>query len=102
WSLAVLPLSSEYDCRCKRMMSNWRIFPGYRGKVAPEAGTLAEMLKPHAYRSYMVGKWHVTPLTEAGSTGPFDGRPLARGFDRFYGSRDAEVPPSPRARQFEH
>jgi arylsulfatase len=66
-------------------------FPGYRGKIAKEAGTLAEMLKPHSYRSYMVGKWHVTPLTEAGSTGPFDGWPLGRGFDRFYGFMDAET-----------
>ena len=31
-------------------------FPGYRGKIAKEAGTLAEMLRPHAYRNYMVGK----------------------------------------------
>lgn len=64
-------------------------YPGYRGKIAKEAGTLAEMLRPHGYRNYMVGKWHVTPLTEAGSTGPFDGWPLGRGFDRFYGFMDA-------------
>jgi arylsulfatase A-like enzyme len=66
-------------------------FPGYRGKIAKEAGTLAEMLRPHGYRNYMVGKWHVTPLTEAGATGPFDGWPLGRGFDRFYGFMDAET-----------
>jgi len=66
-------------------------FPGYRGKIAREAGTLAEMLRPHGYRNYMVGKWHVTPLTEAGATGPFDGWPLGRGFDRFYGFMDAET-----------
>jgi arylsulfatase A-like enzyme len=30
-------------------------FPGYRGKIGKEAGTLAEMLRPHAYRNYMVG-----------------------------------------------
>src|SRR5712691_4390276 len=53
-------------------------YPGYRGKIAPEAGTLAEMLRAHAYRNYMVGKWHVTPLTESGATGPFDGWPLGR------------------------
>ena len=64
-------------------------FPGYRGKIAREAGTLAEMLRPHGYRNYMLGKWHVTPLTEAGATGPFDGWPLGRGFDRFYGFMDA-------------
>ncbi len=64
-------------------------YPGYRGKIAKEAGTLAEMLRPHGYRNYMLGKWHVTPLTESGSTGPFDGWPLGRGFDRFYGFMDA-------------
>ncbi|RED32029.1 arylsulfatase [Rhodopseudomonas thermotolerans] len=66
-------------------------YPGYRGKIAKEAGTLAEMLRAHAYRNYMVGKWHVTPLTETGATGPFDGWPLGRGFDRFYGFLDAET-----------
>jgi arylsulfatase A-like enzyme len=66
-------------------------YPGYRGKIAREAGTLAEMLKAHAYRNYMVGKWHVTPLTESGATSPFDGWPLGRGFDRFYGFLDAET-----------
>lgn len=66
-------------------------YPGYRGKIAKEAGTLPEMLRPHGYRNYMVGKWHVTPLTETGPTGPFDGWPLGRGFDRFYGFMDAET-----------
>ena len=60
-------------------------YPGYRGKIRREAGTIAEILRPQGYRNYMVGKWHVTPLTEAGSTGPFDGWPLGRGFDRYYG-----------------
>src|SRR5690348_14168474 len=66
-------------------------YPGYRGKIAKEAGTLAEMLRPHGYRNYMVGKWHVTPLTETGPSGPFDGWPLGRGFDRYYGFMDAET-----------
>ncbi|KAB2910433.1 MAG: arylsulfatase, partial [Hyphomicrobiaceae bacterium] len=66
-------------------------YPGYRGKIAREAGTLAEMLRPHGYRNYMVGKWHVTPLPETGPTGPFDGWPLGRGFDRYYGFMDAET-----------
>jgi len=66
-------------------------YPGYRGKIAKEAGTLPEMLRPHGYRNYMVGKWHVTPLTETGPSGPFDGWPLGRGFDRYYGFMDAET-----------
>lgn len=66
-------------------------YPGYRGKIRREAGTLPEILRLHGWRNYMVGKWHVTPLTEAGSTGPFDGWPLGRGFDRYYGFMDAET-----------
>ena len=66
-------------------------FPGYRGKIAREAATLPEMLRPHGYANYMVGKWHVTSLSETGPTGPFDGWPLGRGFDRYYGFMDAET-----------
>ncbi len=66
-------------------------YPGYRGKISRDAGTLAEILRLQGYRNYMVGKWHVTPLTESGPTGPFDGWPLGRGFDRFYGFLDAET-----------
>jgi len=66
-------------------------YPGYRGKICKEAATLAEMLRPAGYRNYMLGKWHVTSLTETGPTGPFDGWPLGRGFDRFYGFMDAET-----------
>ncbi len=66
-------------------------YPGYRGKIAQDAPTLAEVVRPHGYRTYFVGKWHVTPLTETGPTGPFDGWPLGRGFDRFYGFLDAET-----------
>jgi arylsulfatase A-like enzyme len=66
-------------------------FPGYRGKIAADAPTIAEMLAPYGYRSYMIGKWHATRTTETGPTGPFDGWPLGRGFDRFYGFLDAET-----------
>ena len=66
-------------------------FPGYRGKISRDAATLAEMLRPHGFNNYMVGKWHVTPVTESGPGGPFDGWPLRRGFDRFYGFLDAET-----------
>ncbi|TAN09909.1 MAG: arylsulfatase [Burkholderiaceae bacterium] len=66
-------------------------FPGYRGKISHSAGTLAEMLRPHGWRNYMVGKWHVVPLTQSGPAGPFDGWPLGRGFDRYYGFMDAET-----------
>jgi arylsulfatase A-like enzyme len=49
--------------------------PGYRGRLQPNCVTLAEVLRPAGYRTYMVGKWHLTPRP-----GPAD-----RGFDEFYG-----------------
>ncbi len=49
--------------------------PGYRGRLQPNCVTLAEVLKAAGYRTYMVGKWHLT-----GKPGPID-----RGFDEFYG-----------------
>lgn len=66
-------------------------YPGYRGKISREAGTLAEILRENGYRNYFCGKWHVTPMSEVGSTGPFDGWPLGRGFDRYYGFMNAET-----------
>lgn len=59
-----------------------RDLPGYRGDLSPNAVTIAEALKPSGYKTYMCGKWHVTPLRG-------DRRhnwPLQRGFDKFYGT----------------
>jgi arylsulfatase A-like enzyme len=64
-------------------------FPGYQGRLARRAATLAEILREHAYGTYAVGKWHLGPLSEATAAGPFDAWPLARGFDRWYGFHGA-------------
>jgi arylsulfatase A-like enzyme len=58
--------------------------PGYRGNLNDECRTMAEVLKPAGYRTYALGKWHVTRHTSA--DGPKDNWPLGRGFDRFYGT----------------
>ncbi len=58
--------------------------PGYTGNLNKECRTIAEVLKPAGYRSYAVGKWHVT--RHAGADGPKHNWPLGRGFDRFYGT----------------
>ena len=59
-------------------------FPGYRGNLNNSCRTIAEELKPAGYRSYAVGKWHVTRFTA--KDGPKDNWPLRRGFDHFYGT----------------
>ncbi|WP_390699349.1 arylsulfatase [Gemmata massiliana] len=58
--------------------------PGYTGNLNAACRTIAEVLKPAGYRSYAVGKWHVTRF--AGADGPKTNWPLSRGFDRFYGT----------------
>lgn len=58
--------------------------PGYSGNLNANCRTIAEVLGPAGYRSYAVGKWHVTRHT--GKDGPKHNWPLARGFDRFYGT----------------
>lgn len=47
--------------------------PGYRGHLVDACVTIAEVLKPAGYRSYLAGKWHL------GQPGP-----IARGFDEAY------------------
>jgi arylsulfatase A-like enzyme len=51
---------------------------GYREVLARDAVTIAEVLRPVGYHTYLAGKWHLG----------YHGRekwPLARGFERFYG-----------------
>jgi len=57
---------------------------GYRGELSPRSRTIAEVLKPAGYSTYMAGKWHVTKHTRP--EGPKFNWPRQRGFDRFYGT----------------
>jgi arylsulfatase len=61
-----------------------RKLPAYRGNLNASTRTLAELLKPAGYRSYAVGKWHLTRHADA--NGPKHNWPLQRGFDGFYGT----------------
>ena len=51
--------------------------PGYRGSLQADTVTLAEVLRPAGYRTYMVGKWHLHNRQDV--------KPTDRGFDEFYG-----------------
>jgi arylsulfatase A-like enzyme len=66
-------------------------FPNMRGAIPRNAATLAEMLQPRGFATFMVGKWHLTPAPECSPAGPFHNRPLARGFDRYYGFLGGET-----------
>lgn len=68
------------------MISDWCTgYPGYRGEIAPEAGTLAEVLQAHGYSCLAIGKWHLARVRDWSAAGPFAQWPLGRGFDRYYG-----------------
>ncbi|MBN1479478.1 arylsulfatase [candidate division KSB1 bacterium] len=64
-------------------MMNDRGTPAYRGDLNRTSVTIAEVLKPAGYSTYMVGKWHVTPAAKRYETTNW---PLQRGFDRFFGT----------------
>ncbi|MBN1491089.1 MAG: arylsulfatase [Phycisphaerae bacterium] len=56
----------------------------WQGNLSHRAVTIAEVLRPAGYSTYMCGKWHVTVREHAGDE-PYNW-PLQRGFDRFYGT----------------
>ncbi|MCB1094650.1 MAG: arylsulfatase [Verrucomicrobiae bacterium] len=57
---------------------------GYQGNLNNHCRTIAEVLHPAGYRTYMSGKWHVT--RHRMPEGPKFNWPRQRGFDRFYGT----------------
>ena len=61
-------------------MTKDRGIPSYSGTILPSVPTLAERLRKGGYRTMMTGKWHLG--TEPAQS------PVARGFDRFYGTRN--------------
>ncbi len=63
-----------------------RQMEGYRGNLSKSCVTIAEALKPAGYKSYAVGKWHVTNVTKPKTDADKHNWPLQRGFDRFYGT----------------
>lgn len=59
---------------------------GYQGDLNKECVTLAEVLRPAGYATFMTGKWHVTKFQDEKT--PEDKKfnwPLQRGFDHYFG-----------------
>ena len=62
------------------MVDNPKPFPAYYNDLNRATPTIAEALKPAGYKTYMSGKWHVTPVTNSQHNWP-----RQRGFDKYYG-----------------
>ena len=58
---------------------------GYRGEIGNHCVTIAEVLKPAGYRTYMSGKWHVARNLKDIDSLKYNW-PLQRGFEKFYGT----------------
>ena len=65
-------------------MMNDTGLPGYKGDLGSNVQTIAEVLRPAKYSTYLSGKWHVTPKVQPGASQ--HNWPRQRGFDRFYGT----------------
>ncbi|MEM1183767.1 MAG: arylsulfatase [Planctomycetota bacterium] len=59
--------------------------PGYRGQLADDVPTIAEVLRDAGYATYMSGKWHLTRQSTV-DDGPNESWPVERGFDRHFGT----------------
>ena len=57
----------------------YRDTPGYEGYLREDALTLAEILKPAGYRTYMTGKWHLGFGGQETAALPYN-----RGFDKTF------------------
>lgn len=62
-------------------MVNPRPYPAYAGDLSRNAVTIPEVLKSSGYRTWMAGKWHVTPVTDKRHNWP-----TQRGFEKFFGT----------------
>jgi arylsulfatase len=66
-------------------MTNNENEPGYQGEIGNQCVTIAEVLKPAGYRTYMSGKWHVARNLKDIDSLKYNW-PLQRGFEKFYGT----------------
>jgi arylsulfatase len=66
-------------------------FPGYDARIPRANGFLSEMLLPHGFATYCVGKWHLAPEEDIHHGAPRGRWPLGRGFERFYGFMGGET-----------
>jgi arylsulfatase len=63
----------------------WMGYEGYTSSIPKTAGMIPEILRQNGYSTAAFGKWHLTPIWEQGTSGPYDHWPTGEGFDHFYG-----------------
>jgi len=66
-------------------------FPGWCGRIPPQAATAAQILKDNGYSTFWLGKDHNVPEQEVAEGGGRQLWPLDLGFERFYGFLGGET-----------
>jgi arylsulfatase len=88
---ALLTGKNPHSVGCGWLTHNDPGYPGYRGEIAKDAPTMAELLRARGYATMAAGKWHNTYDRNLHSSADTSSWPLQRGFDRFYGFMGAET-----------
>jgi arylsulfatase A-like enzyme len=70
-----------------------REWPEHSVVIPPAVGSLAEIMAENGYRTYCVGKWHLSQAEVFGTAASRQTWPLGRGFDRFYGVLGGQTSP---------
>jgi len=60
-------------------------FPGWAGRIPPQAATVAQILQDTGYSTFWLGKNHNVPEPDVAEGGNRKSWPLGQGFERFYG-----------------
>ena len=66
-------------------------FPGYNATIPRDCATLPRILQENGYLTSCIGKWHLTPDDQQGSSGPFNRWPTGLGFDYYWGFLGGEA-----------
>ena len=66
-------------------------FPGYNATIPRDCATLPRILQENGYMTAAMGKWHLTPDDQQGSSGPFNRWPNGLGFDYYWGFLGGEA-----------
>jgi len=66
-------------------------FPGWCGRIPPQAGTIAQVLQEGGFSTFWLGKNHNVPEPDVAEGGDRKTWPLGQGFERFYGFLGGET-----------
>ncbi|MFL6065140.1 MAG: sulfatase-like hydrolase/transferase [Friedmanniella sp.] len=63
-------------------------YPAYSFELPEDVPTIAESVRAQGYATFMLGKWHLTGDRALHDAADRSSWPLARGFDRYFGSME--------------